>query len=106
MENFRYANATFETEVGLIQKSEQRDGTEFDGISSHSKKIRSVTSFMSLYMCQLRIIEEYNNSYGTDNESVSMATTSFYSATGRNDRLVKFCSTSLRCNSIEVKNQD
>ena len=26
--------------------------------------------------------------------------------TGRNDRLVKFCLTSLRCNSIEVKNQD
>ena len=60
---------------------------------------------MSLYMCQLRIIEQCNNSYGTDNESVSMAT-GFYSAKGRNDRLVKFGSTSLRCNSIVVKNQD
>ena len=57
-------------------------------------------------MYQLHIIEQYNNSYGTDNESVSMATTSFQSATGRNDRLVNFFKTSLRCNSIEVKNQD
>ena len=63
--------------MGLIQKSEQRDGTEFDRISSHSKKRRIVTSFISLYMYQLHIIEQYNNSYGTDNESVSMATTSF-----------------------------
>ena len=85
-------------------RAARRDGIRWN--FSHSQKIRSVTSFMSLYMCQLCITEQYNNIYGTDNESVSMATTSFYSATGRNDRLVKFCSTSLRCNSIEVKNQD
>ena len=64
-------------QTGLIQKSEQRDGTEFDRISSHSKKERNVTSFISLCMYQLHIKEQYNNSYGTDNESVSMATTSF-----------------------------
>ena len=75
--NGRNSKCSHDLDLGLIQKSEQRDGAEFDRISSHSKKRRNVTYVISLYMYQLHIIEQYNNSYGTDNESVSMATTSF-----------------------------